>query len=638
MNNAFYILSNVQFDNSYKNAVLFSDSKSRETVLHPSNFEEVKKCINFNFGNNIFTSIVVNEYNNQNYCIIQYNNKFYYYFVTSATYLSANQWRLELENDLITQYVTLANSYNMFSNCIIKRAHCNRWKRDGNKVTFDVSKNSQIVKTETNVDKINKTTNKVEFNFFNNQEINNWINENILAWLYIFLDRKHEYEKIGYSRSGTIVPQNYKGNFLTFDNTVNEAMIENDFSCICYPLYKKSNKIIIKDIIENAQCVIDNDNLYEFYKMNSGTQYVYNIKMSKTPPCDFGTNSPDIGIGYDKGNLIIYARQHQVNGVFQGWKTGVIDVERFGGGFEFVGDTISSGGAFVNVWQQFDTVTSNPIETGKRFTFNVSELKGKRNIDFEPKVLLDCYKIKLRDSSNGEYSYNLLHAGQHAVTALYTESLNITNNNYYYRLESTGIIPPASTKNWTGVVNTVDYSQTVANNNIDSFLANNKNFLLYNGINVGIPLVASLATGNVAGAVSGINSMINTYLDYDNISNKANSLRNANDSVFLNMIVNEGLHFYIDIDEALETDKQNYYNYLYNYGYSVNIIDNPFKYFNNRKYFNYVQFDAEYINLNVPLNVESKIKSIFSNGVRLWHVYNKIYDYSNENYEIYLEN
>lgn len=636
MNNAFYILSNVKFDSSYKNAVLFSDSKSRETVLHPSNFDEVKKCINFNFGNNIFTSIVVNNYNNQNYCIVEHNNKFYYYFINSAAYCAANQWKLDLENDLITQYINLEKN-NLFSNCIIKRAHCNRWKRNGDQVTFNVSKNSQIVKTETNVDKINKTTNKVDFNFFNNQEINNWINENVLAWLYIFLDRKHEYEKIGYSRSATIVPQKYKGNFLTFDNTVNEAMIENDFSCICYPLYKKSNKIIIKDIIENAQCIIDNDNLYEFYKMNSGTQYVYNIKMSKTPPCDFGTNSPDIGIGYDNGNLIIYARQHQVNGIFQGWKTGVIDVERFGPGFDFVGDTISSGGAFVNVWQQFDTVTTNPIETGKRFTFNVSELKGKRNIDFEPKVLLDCYKIKLRDSSNGEYSYNLLHAGKHSVTALYTESLNITNNNYYYRLDSTGIIPATATKNWTGVVNTVDYSQTVANNNIDSFLANNKNFLLYNGINVGIPLVASLATGNVAGAVSGINSLINTYLDYDNISNKANSLRNANDSVFLSMIVNEGLQFYIDIEEALETDIQNYYNYLYNFGYSVNIIDNPMKFFNNRKYFNYVQFDAEYINLNVPLNVESKIKSIFSNGVRLWHDYNKIYDYSNENYECYLD-
>ena len=636
MNNAYYILSNVQFDNSYKNSVLFPDSKTREAALHPSNFGEVKKCINFNFGNNIYTSIVVNNYNNENYCIVEHNNKFYYYFVISATYYAVNQWKLELENDLITQYINLEKN-NLFSNCIIKRAHCNRWKRNGDQVTFNVTKNSQIVKTESNVDKINKTTNKVDFNFFNNQEINNWINENVLAWLYIFLDRKQEYEKIGYSRSGTIVPQKYKGKFLTFDNTVSEAMIENDFACICYPLYKKSNKIIIKDIIENAQCVLDNDNLYEFYKMNSGTQYVYNIKMSKTPPCDFGTTSPDISIGYDKGNLIIYARQHQVNGVFQGWKTGVIDVERFGGGFEFVGDTISSGGAFVNVWQQFDTVTTNPIETGKRFTFNISELKGKRNINFEPKVLLDCYKIKLRDSSNGEYSYNLLHAGEPTVSAQYTEALNITNNNYYYRLFPTGIIPAASSKNWTGIVNTVDYSQTVANNNIDSFLANNKNFLLYNGINVGIPLVASLATGNVAGAVGGINSMINTYLDYDNISNKANSLRNANDSVFLNMIVNEGLQFYIDIEEALEIDIQNYYNYLYNYGYSVNIIDNPFKYFNTRKYFNYVQFDADFINLNIPLNVESKLKSIFSNGVRLWHDYNKIYDYSNENYEIYLE-
>ena len=293
-------------------------------------------------------------------------------------------------------------------------------------------------------------------------------------------------------------------------------------------------------------------------------------------------------------------------------------------------------GLFVNVWQQFDLVDSKLIDTGKKFIFSKSEIKGKRKKEFEPKVLLDCYNIVLRDSSNGEYIYNLLNVGHRNLKVLYTEGLNITNNNYYYRLESAGLIPASSQDDWTGVVNTVDYSQTVANNNIDNFLSNNKNFLLTKGFNIAIPFVANMLTGNAAGAISNITNAIHTYIDYDNLQNRANSLRNANDGATLNLIVNEGLKLYVDIEKALDIEIESYYNYLYNFGYSVNKIDNPYNYINTRKYFNYLQFDADFININAPSNVEDKLKSIFRNGVRLWNDYSSIYNYTDENYENYL--
>ena len=293
-------------------------------------------------------------------------------------------------------------------------------------------------------------------------------------------------------------------------------------------------------------------------------------------------------------------------------------------------------GLFVNVWQQFDLVDSKLIDTGKKFIFSKSEIKGKRKKEFEPKVLLDCYNIVLRDSSNGEYIYNLLKVGHRNLKVLYTEGLNITNNNYYYRVESAGLIPPSSQDDWTGIVNTVDYSQTVANNNIDNFLSNNKNFLLTKGFNIAIPFVANMLTGNASGALSNITSAIHSYIDYDNLQNRANSLRNANDGATLNLVVNEGLKLYVDIESALDVDIDAYYNYLYNFGYSVNKIDNPINYINTRKYFNYLQFDADFININAPSNVEDKLKSIFRNGVRIWNDYSNIYNYTDENYENYL--
>src|SRR5574344_840930 len=115
--NMYYVLTNVKFDNSYKNACFFSTERVREQALHPQNFDTLKKRINFNLGNVLFTSIIVNTYNNENYCIVHDDekNNYYYYFVTAVRYKSVNQWELELEHDVITQYITAANS-GTFSN------------------------------------------------------------------------------------------------------------------------------------------------------------------------------------------------------------------------------------------------------------------------------------------------------------------------------------------------------------------------------------------------------------------------------------------------------------------------------------------------------------------------------------------
>lgn len=634
----YYALTNVKFDNSYKNACYFSTTGVREQALHPQNFDALKKRVNFNLGNVLFTSIIVNTYNNENYCIVHDDekNNYYYYFVTSARYKAVNQWELELEHDVITQYITGANS-GTFSNSNIIRAHCNRWITDGNNVTFNVSQESQIVKHESKLDKPVKERKNVRLNWFNNDGLDDWMASNVLCWMYLFVDKNHEFTATGFqgSISSTIAPVSYNTNFLNFSNTVGSTFLENDFSSICMPIYSGSRKIIIKDSTNRCLANITEDALTNFYTQNNGSQYVYNIKLSSVPPCNFADNK-NIGFEFDESNnLVILAPVKQQGATKQGWRTGVVDVDCFGN-VDVNGIDVVRDGLFVNVWQQFDLVDSKLIDTGKKFIFSKSEIKGKRKKEFEPKVLLDCYNIVLRDSSNGEYIYNLLKIGHQRLKVLYTEGLNITNNNYYYRLESAGLIPASSQDDWTGIVNTVDYSQTVANNNIDNFLSNNKNFLLTKGFNIAIPFVANMLTGNAAGAISNITNAIHTYIDYDNLQNRANSLRNANDGATLNLIVNEGLKLYVDIEKALDIEIESYYNYLYNFGYSVNKIDNPYNYINTRKYFNYLQFDADFININAPSNVEDKLKSIFRNGVRLWNDYSSIYNYTDENYENYL--
>src|SRR5574344_2652408 len=107
--------------------------------------------------------------------------------------------------------------------------------------------------------------------------------------MYLFVDKNHEYTAQGYhgGQGAVIAPETYKTNFLSFNNTVGAAMLENDFSCLCLPVYSGSKKIIIKDMANAAIANITDDALTNFYTQNEGTQYVYNIKLSSVPPCNF---------------------------------------------------------------------------------------------------------------------------------------------------------------------------------------------------------------------------------------------------------------------------------------------------------------------------------------------------------------
>ena len=204
------------------------------------------------------------------------------------------------------------------------------------------------------------------------------------------------------------------------------------------------------------------------------------------------------------------------------------------------------------------------------------------------------------------------------------------------RLESSGIVSNSYMWDWHGIVNTVDYSLTVANDNIASFLANNKNFLLTRSASIATPLISNLLAGPVASTLSAAGAIAKTYIDWDNMENRVNSLRNTNDGATLNILVNDGLKLYLDIEKAFDFEIEKYYNFIYNYGYKIQRIENPINYINTRKYFNYVQFKMEEINIEAPTIIKDKLRNIFNSGIRLWNDYSNIYNYTNENYENYL--
>lgn len=630
-----YLLTNVTFDNTYKNVPYFSNVTDRDIALiGDKQFTTTNH--NFNFGNVLYTSFVVNTYNWENYLIIKdTNNHYRFYFVTQCDYKSVNQWVLTLELDVITQYINGIDS-TVLSDCYVERAHCNRFKYQNNELRFDISNESQIIQSEKNINMVTKYRNDVKPVYCENVNVNRWLNNNVLCWVYYYVDKSHPA-----SFEGAIYETNMTINTFTRDlksssYTIGQTKLTNEYSIIACPVYKEDSKIYIIDKEHRQSGCLDK---IENYRVkNNDNSYIYNIKYSMKSPVDFNDITPYVSFDESNNMIIEYTANYGFSS-YEDWEIGDATIIGNSGIIPEIVDGVlcahRTSSCFINVntiEQEF-----SEIDIWSVLVFNPNAIvRGRASTTYEPKILVDCRHVVIRDSSNGEWVYPALYFNKAKVKPIYTEPNNITNTNYYYRLEPTGIIPQFDDKNWNGIANTVDYSQQIANNNYESFIANNKNFLLTKQVQQ-LPNIAFGMLGDVSSIGNIASSVFDTMTQIGNIKNKPNTMACVNDTVELNLTVNKGIKLYVDIDEPRDVDKQQYFNYIYSHGYQLNKFCNPCDYIGTRKYFNYVKCELEGVNIAAPDNVINKIRSIFRNGVRLWNEYEDMYNYNMENYERWLE-
>lgn len=639
-----YLLTNVKFNDSYKDACYFRSEKERDNVLIGSNLFSPDD-INFNYGTIISTSCILNEYNGENYIIIKNTetDKKYFYFIDSVEYLSSNQWRLYLKLDVITQYMT-GNAYQNIPPCHVERAHVNRWATNGNRINFNVTNSSEIIVPEFNFDYITEKRNKVKIRYCNNDAVNDWLNNNVSCWRMFYIDAKHMFKFYQYGSSGIDQPHistQYDNNFAKSYMNVDGNAVNDEYVTFCEPVYSNgSAEIYFSNVHWGIRGRWSGCN--NFRNHNEGN-FIYNVKYVYGCPLDIEQllgNSPLVAnkliLSVPDNNVITYESSENVQA--RGF--------HFSGNIKFL-FTESMQNPQQDIYSYFKGVIGGFGSSNKRlenvkvdaqFEFTRSDVVGaKRQNRFEPKRLLDCKRITLRDSANGEYSYRLLYCATNSIPLKYTEMNNITNNNYYYRVANTGIIPVADETNWHGVVNTTDYSQQIVNDAYESFIANNKNFQTIRNIGY----ITSLAQAGLDGSFAGVgNTLLNFGLDelkLDNVKNAPNSLRNTNDTFLMNFNVNNGLNLYVDFESCRQIEEDKYVNYLYCYGYKINKIDWLTRYINTRKYFNYIKCNIDTIDMEIPNQCEQEIKRIFAQGVRLWNNYNEMYNYIYENYEKNLE-
>lgn len=632
-----YILKNVKYDNSYKNMPIFSSVAARDAALIGD--AVFSPLFNFAFGNGMTTKVTINDYNvNDNYIIIKERDEdtttHRFYFIVDSVYNASNQWTLTIYCDVITTYMAGVGAGDI-AQCMIQRAHCDRFARTPveGKYFFNVSSDSDIIKKEIDIDKPRIERRTLAQVYSDDPITDDWLRDNVICWMYLFLDASHSYTmwKLVDVSSEFNHVMSYEQMFHKNTFVVDNAKITNDYSVCCVPILKDGKEILFYDAIFDVKMKLNNEGVTKFIENNNDKSYIYNIKFSTVSPIDWGEALVENGnlvynkissYIYDDGTYHVYGftmgsgmlrmcERTPENDYFPGLITGVQDVD--------------NNDIF------YDVNISFP------FKFTPEELKGNRSKEYEPKILSHCYNVTLRDSSGAEYVYNPLLHNQEEWRVLYNEPNSITNNNYYARVKPAGLYNDCDDTNWKGITNTVDNSIPIANDNLASFLANNKNFLLTKAVETIISAGTNVAEGKIASAIIGAGqSIFGSLTTLDNIGNTNRNIQNANNTASLTLQVNAGIHVYLDIESAYDVDIDKLYETFFRNGYRIEKYGNPYNYMFSRHNFNYIQCDIEYINKEMPQWAKNKIKNIFAEGIRLWHNYENMYNYSNENYEVYI--
>lgn len=587
---------------------------------------------NFNMGDNIETTIVyrddtgrdINELIRCNYLVLHKlndNNEIierrYYY--ASVQQDDGNQLIVNISlDDIQTNYFKYKDQ---IAPCVINRRHIDRFINvDSNTVKFDLEPTSHLFENEgNNLPKRLVKRTKLDFNYTNNEEINQWLKDNIKYWVYIFCDRYHQYH--------TYNPDNGSESITSEGFTTIKSNNKQDVGCICYPVYKGNGRI---KVYRNQTIITINDEGYGWFAdINGINSYSFNKKISIIPPINFNLYNARIS-GND---LIDNDNSYTSNFSLAGFGIKVI-----------IGDYDNKVGVFTSFDEQSINFESDNYLTDKTFNFNKITLKGYRNINFEPKLLSqDFSELQLKSSDGEIFIYDNQKINNNEIKIVYTEPIQPEITKYYARLKApTGLYIDDTDNNYLGLVGSTDTALNMANTQYANFIANNKNFWMQSNFKM-FQTVTDFAMSSMTQGMSpeGIygfgKSMVNQIYDrkwmIDNLKASPGSLKNASGNVIFNMAITD-LGIYIEEYEALIEDKIQMYDYFYMNGYFYGHIGNISDYDNTRKYFNYLECDVGVISAPLSEKEKSRLRERLR-SIRFWHTDNIQYDL--ENYERWLD-
>lgn len=618
------------------------------------------------------------DYVSKNYAIVKVTTasatKYFYYFVENCMIGSDGQVIVDLKMDTVQTY--FFDPSVTFSDCMIERAHLNRFVDAGNgNVKFVSDPASKIFNSEEGLNfpkrMVKRTKLDLSFVGSSNQSANSWLNENVAYWVYIFIDRTKSYE-IGILDPDD--PGNSSANL--FVGNVYPIGFNGQTGVICYPIYKNAdnnttdideltNNVIkinvssqvSSDTRKNIQIVPHQSARSSFELANNDTSYYYTVKLSILPPFD----SLDPSVNVDDNNNLIINCNNDIPGynIATSNQVTVIRTTYNNNGMRFA--------LFCLAVQSRDYIAARYMlsQNNDRQKSDITTPQAP-NPEFNPKLNGQNFKELMVTAANGEtFTYDIQKLAEPAISIKYSEPIVPEITRYYMRVSGgTGLYEEGTDENYMGLVGSADNGLAFTNDQYSAFIANNKNFFMQSNLKIGanlaggvlgaagkavygailgaaggpVGIVAGAAIGSVSGVVSsavsaGI-SFIDRSLTVDNMKNAPDQMKNANGNVVLNLFVTD-LGLYVEEYSALDGDLKTANDFMDLYGFTFSSVANVRDYANIRKYHNYIKAQLQNVDGNLSNAARTDLRNRFASGVRFWNGDTISYQY--ENYENWLE-
>lgn len=497
--------------------------------------------------------------------------------------------RLSLD-DIQTNYFSQKSN---IAPCNIRRAHLDRWGDvSGGVVSFNTSVDSPLYTDENmQAPKYLKQRINCEFNESNQADVQQWLNNNVLCWAYLFISPNNLTGVTGVNQIAYEFSEEISNRYLA------------PYAVLCAPVMRSGDIMVPSN---NTSISWQLSTLTTFATLNGS--YVIDLKYSNKAPTFFDLDAGDYTIT-EGGTLVINAN--------------MVGNLRF---IDFNNDTLISplGNVIsVDIYEPF----TNNFDSGLSYQFNVTDIVGvNRNPLLNPKLLITNAR-ELRVTCNGEqFTYDPLKLGTNDLTVRYYEMLQPGITRYYATIEA-GLYGDTGAS-YIGLVSSSDNSIVYSIEAWQSFISQNKNFFTQRGVQIGMDFFQN------RNILSSVNAIGDTYFTVDNLKNAPQSVQNANGDALLNIGIN-GLNVNLEIWEALGRDMGVIDDYTYKNGYAFNRVDSISNYDNIRYYFNYIEADVESITGNIS-NIEKERLRERLTAVRFWNT--DTLQYNLENYERRLAN
>ena len=487
-----------------------------------------------------------------------------------------------------------------------------------------------------------------------NDVVDNWLNENVAYWVYVFIDPTKFYYVSELKAAGQVTTMKQMDGgrdvYADLDRDYGKIRYPIGFNgatnCIAYPIYK--NATTNSNVIKIHTSIIDfipNESGREYFENhNAESSYYYSIKISVVPPF----TSFD-GISIDNNNcLVINASvKDGANGkliaILNNGKTGAICLNT----------NTSQVGLFYGCSQDNTILPLFNYSLPENNSVKKADITKPQtpNLKYNPKLNGQNFKELVITASSGDtFAYDIQKLNGSSIAFEYSEPIQPEVTKYCLRVQGgTGLYEDGTDENYTGLVGSTDNSLAYTNDQYAAFIANNKNFFLQSNMKIvsnaaqsAIGIADSVGSGNYDAARSdflsaGINTataVIDRDLTIDNLKATPDQLKNANGNVIFNMFVAE-LGLYVEKHSALEGDLKTANDFMNIYGFSFSGIANVKDYANIHKYHNYIKAQLQSINGNLSNTARVDLRQRFASGVRFWNQDKVAYEY--ENYENWLD-